>query len=223
MDQMPLSAVIFDSIPESILLFSFGMTVVGEYINFKRIFIAAIISAFTFMLIRAYVPIFGLHTIIGIALLFLLFWKLLNLKPWKAIVSSLISLMALLLLDSIILSIILKAENITIDEVLKDNYRRIIYPVPSFIIFGLATWFLYSRKIFLIRGSRVGKDDQYNKARFLVSLAILFQGVFLFVINQHLDYLGQYSLLVKIVCIIYFIACVLFLIRLYRGDKLKKL
>ncbi|KJS17464.1 MAG: hypothetical protein VR69_05030 [Peptococcaceae bacterium BRH_c4b] len=222
MDQMPLSAVIFDSIPESILLFSFGMAVVGEYINFKKILIASIISAFTSMLIRAYVPIFGLHSIIGIFVLFVLFWKLLNLKPWKAIISSLISLMVLLLLDTIILSIILKAENITVEEVLKDTYRRIIYPVPIFIIFGLTTWFLYTRKKFLIRGSRIGKDEPYNKARFLVSLAILFQGVFLFVINEHLNYLGKYTLLIKLVCTIYFIASILFLKRLYGGDRPKK-
>ncbi len=222
MDQMPLSAVIFDSIPESILIFSFGMTVVGEYINFKRILIASIIDAFALMLIRAYVPIFGLHTIIGIAVLFLLFWQLLKLKPWKAIIASLFSLMVLLMLDTIILPVLLITENITVKEVLKDNYRRIIYPVPTFIIISLTTWFLYTRKKYLIRGSRVGNDDQYNKVRFLVSLAILFQGVFLFVISQHLDYLGKYSLLVKLVCIIYFIACVFFLERQYHGDELEK-
>ncbi len=222
MDQMPLSAVIFDSIPESILLFSFGMAVVGEYINFKRIFIAAIISAFTSMLIRAYVPIFGLHTIFGIAVLFVLAWKLLNLKPWKAIIASLISLMALLMLDSTILPILLKAENLTVEEVLKDNYRRIIYPVPSFIIFGLMTWFLYSRKKFLIRGSRVDSNQQYNKSRFLLSLAILSQGLFLFVIDEHLNYLGKISFLIKLLCIIYFIASIIFLKRLYGGDELKQ-
>lgn len=69
MDRMPLVAVIFDSIPESILLFSFGMAIVGEYINLKKILIAAIISAFTMMLVRAYVPIFGLHSIIAILVL----------------------------------------------------------------------------------------------------------------------------------------------------------
>lgn len=221
MDQMPLSAVIFYSIPESMILFAFGMAIVGEYINFKKIFIAAGISAFTSMLVRAYVPIFGLHSITGIFVLFVLFWKLLKLKPWKAILSSLISLMTLLLLDTTILPIILKVQNTTIEEVLKDNYRRIIYPAPALIIYGLVTWFLYSRKIFLIRGSSVG--DQYNKARFLVTLLILFQGLFLFVINEHLNYLGQYSFLIKLLSIIFFTSSILFLKWLYGSDELKKI
>jgi len=222
MDQMPLSAVIFNSIPESILLFSFGMVIVGEYINFKKIFIAAVISAFTSMLIRAQVPIFGLHSIIGTLVLFVLFWQLLNLKPWKASISSLTSVITLLLFDTTILPIILKAKNMTIEEVLKDNYRRIIYPAPHLMIYGLITWFLYSRKIFLIRGSRTGNDDYYNNARLLLTLSILFQGLFLFVINEHLNYLGQYSFFIKLFSLISFISSILFLNFLYGGDRLKK-
>jgi len=222
MDRMPLSAVILYSIPESIILFSFGVAIVGEHINFKRVLTAAVISAFTSMLVRAYVPLFGLHTIIGILVLFLLFWKLLNLKPWKAIISSLISLMVLTLLESTILPVILKAQNLTMEELWKDNFKRIIGFYPGLVIYGSMTWFLYSRKIFLIRGSRVGNDDEYNKPRLLVTLIILFQGMFLAVINLHLDYFEKYSLLIKLLYIIFFISSILFLKHLYGGDKLKK-
>lgn len=222
MDRMPLLAVIFYSIPESVILFSFGVAIVGEYINFKKVLIAAIISAFTSMLVRIYVPIFSLHSIIGILVLFVLFCKLLNLKPWKAIISSLISLMVLILLDTTILPIILKTQNLTVEELWKDNFKRIIDFYPVLVIYGSMTWFLYSKKIFLIRGSRVGSDDKYNKARLLVTITILFQGVFLFIINQHLIYLGKYSLLIILLYIVFFISSILFLKRLYGSDELKK-
>lgn len=222
MDRMPLLAVILYSIPESVILFSFGVAIVGEYINFRRVLIAAVISAFTSMLVRAYVPYFGLHSIIGIFVLFVLFWKPLNLKLWKAIISSLISLMVLFLLETTILPIILKVQNLTVEEMLKDNYKRIIYCYLHLIIYGLITWFLYSKKIFLIRGNRVGNDDEYNNPRLLVTLLILFQGVILFVISGRLDYLGKYSLLIKLLCIIFFISSILFLNFLYGDDKLRK-
>jgi len=221
MDQMPLLAVIFYSIPESVLLFSFGLTIVGEYINFKRVLVAAVISAFSSMFIRANVP-FGIHSIIGVFILFVLTWKILKINPGKALISSLISLMTLLLLDTTILPIILKAKNTTIEEVLKDNYRRIIYPAPHLIIYGLITWFLYSRKIFLIKGSRVGNGDEYNKTRMLLTILILFQGLFLFVINEHLNYLGQCSFFIRLLSLIFFISSILFLNVLYGGDRLKK-
>ncbi len=222
MDRMPLAAVILYSIPESIILFSFGVAIVGEHINFKITFIAAVISAFTSMLVRAYVPYYGLHSIIGILVLFVLFWKLLNLKPWKAILSSLISLMMLMLLETIISPIILNAQNLTLEELWKDNFKRIIIFYPGLFIYGLITWFLYNRKIFLIRGSRVGVDDKYYNVRLLVTLIILFQGIFLAIINQHLDYLREYSLFIKLLSIIFFISSILFLKRLYGGDGLKK-
>lgn len=220
MDRMPLVAVIFYSIPESMLLFAFGMAIVGEYINFKKVFIAAVISAFSSMLLRSLVPI-SLVTIIGILILYVLFWKLLNLKPLKAIIASLISLMVLASLETIILPIILKTQNLTLEELWKDNYKRIIYPYSSLIVYGLMTWFLYYMKIFLIRGSRVSNDDEDNNPRLLVALIILFQGIFLFAINEHLIFLGQYSLLIILLCVIFSISSILFLKFLYGGEKAK--
>lgn len=222
MDRMPLLAVILYSIPESVILFSFGVAIVGEYIKFKKIFIASVILAFSSMLVRSYVTFYGLHSVIGIFVLFVLFWKLLKLKPWKAIISSIISLMALAALESIILPIILKSQNLTLEELWKDNYRRIVYGYSSLIVYGLMTWFLYSKKIFLIRESRVDNDDKYNKARLLVTLIILFQGIFLIVINERLLYFNKYSLVIILLYIIFFVSSILFLKRLYGGDELKK-
>lgn len=222
MDQMPLSAVIFYSIPEEIILFSFGTAIVGEYINFKRVLIAAIISAFTSMLVRAFVPYFGLHSIIGILVQFLLFWILLKIKPWKAIISSQISLIMLILLETITLPIILKSQNFTLEELWKNDLKRIILYYPNLFIYGIITWFLYNKKMFLIKGSRVSNDDEHNDARSLLTFIILFQGVFLALINQHFDYLGNYLFLTKILYIVFFICSILFLKRLYGGDEQKK-
>ncbi|MDF9407805.1 hypothetical protein L7E55_05435 [Pelotomaculum isophthalicicum JI] len=212
MGQMPLSAVIFYSIPEEIILFSFGVTIVGEYINFKIIFISSIITAFISMLLRACVP-FGLHSIIGILVLFILFWKLLNIKPWKAIIASLFSVIVLLFLETIISPIILNAQNITLEELWKDTFKRIYLGYPTLFVYASITWFLYSKQKFLIKGTRVSNnvENEYNSANLFVTLIILFQGVFLAVINQHLDYLGKYSFAIKLLCVIFFISSVFFL------------
>ena len=158
MDKMPLFAVIFQSIPESVILFSFGMAIVGERINIKKVFIAAVISAFTSMLVREFVPYFGLHTIIGILVLFVLFWKLLSLKIWKALISSLLSLIVLILLETFILQAVLNLKHITLTEVLQDNLKRVIYFYPHLTIFAMGTWFIYYKKWFLIKGSRASNN-----------------------------------------------------------------
>ncbi len=159
MDKMPLIAVIFQSIPESIILFSFGLAIVGERINFKKVFIAAVISAFTSMFVRNYVPYFGLHSVIGVLVLFILFWKLFDLKAWKALISSLLSLIILILLETFILQAVLNLKHITLTEMLQDNLKRVIYFYPHLTIFGLVTWLIYYKKWFLIKGSRVSNVD----------------------------------------------------------------
>lgn len=159
MDEMPIVAVVFQSIPESIILFSFGIAIVGERIIFEKVFIAAVISAFTSMFVREYIPYFGLHSLIGILVLFILFWKLLGLKGWKALISSLLSLTVLILLEIFILQAILNLKHITLSELLQDNFKRVIYTYPHLAIFGLFTWLIYYKEWFLIKGSRASNVE----------------------------------------------------------------
>ena len=214
MDKMPLVAVILNSIPESILLFCFGIAIVGEYINFKKVFIAAVISAFTSLFVREYVPFFGLHTIIGLFVIFILFWKLLNLKAWKAIISSLLSLTILILLDGLILQAILNLKHVTLTEMLQDNFKRIIYTYPHLAIFGLITWVIYYKKWFLIKGSRVSNVEYIKekmKVPLIVTTFVLSQGIILVIINLYFGYINNYSLITKILSLVYFTLSVIFL------------
>lgn len=155
MDNMPLISLVFQSIPESIILFSFGTAIVGEFINIKKVIIVAIISAFISMFVRELVPYFGLHSIIGVLVIFILFWKLLKLKTWKALIASLLSLIVLILLETFILQAVLNLNNITLTELLQDNIKRIIYTYPHLTIFALGTWLIYHNNWYLIKGSRV--------------------------------------------------------------------
>ena len=214
MDKMPLVAVIFNSIPESIILFCFGIAIVGERINFKKVFIAAIISAFISILVRELVPYFGLHSIIGLLISFILYWKYMGLKAWKAIISSLLSITFLILLDNFILVAILNLKHITLEEWLQDNFKRIIYTYPSLAILGVITWIIYYKKWFLIKGSRVS-NFEYLKRKMAVPLiatiTVLFQGIILEVINEYFDYTNNNSLIIKILSLLYFTLSIIFL------------
>lgn len=214
MDKMPLVAVLFNSIPESIVLFSFGIAVVGERINIKKVFIASVITAFTMMLVRWYVPYFGLHSIIAILILFLLFWKLLGLKAWKAIISSLLSLTTLILLDNFILAAILNLQHITLIEVMQDNFKRIIYTYPSLGVLGLITWIIYNKKWFLIKGNRVSNAEylkEQMKEPLILTTIVLSQGILLVVLNEYFLYISNYSLVTKILSLVYFTLSIIFL------------
>ena len=213
MDNMPLVAVIFNSIPESIILFCFGLAIVGERINLKKVFIAAVIDAFVMMFARMFIPYFGLQSIVGIFILFVLFWKLLDIKAWKAIISSLVSLTLLILLDSIIISTILYLNHTTFQESLQDNFKRIIYAYPTLVILSLITSIMYYKRWFLIKGSRVSNFEYLNRKMtvpLVVTAIVLFQGIILLSINEYFIYTNNHSFIIKIFTLVYFTICIIF-------------
>lgn len=161
MDKMPVVAVIFQSIPESIVLFCFGIAIVGEFIKFKKVIIASVISAFISMLAREYIPIFGLHSIIGIIVLFIMLWKYFGLQAWKAFISSSISLTTLILLELFIWQSIINFNGITLEEYLQDNFKRIVFTYPHLLIFSLLTWVIYTKRLFLIKGTRNNEKPSF--------------------------------------------------------------
>lgn len=92
MDKMPFLAVLLQSFPESILLFSLGCAVWGIKLNFKKIIPAAAISALVSWGIRALPFPFGVHTVIGFFVLMSLYAIFFKLQFIKAIVATLFSL-----------------------------------------------------------------------------------------------------------------------------------
>ncbi|MCG9968560.1 hypothetical protein L9W92_10895 [Pelotomaculum terephthalicicum JT] len=214
MDKMPLIAVLFQSVPEEIIVYSFGMAVVGEYINIKKITIAALITAFAMMFVRWFIPYFGLHSIVGMLILFILFWRYLGLEAWKAIISSLLSLTALILLDDFILQAILNLKHITLTEGFQNNFIRITYTYPHLVVFGLITWIIYYKKWFLIKGSRVS-NIEYTKEKMkeplILTTIVLSQGIILVILNMYFGYINKYSLITKLLSLIYFSLSIIFL------------
>jgi hypothetical protein len=160
MDKMPMVSLIFQSIPESIILFSFGLAIMGEYINFKKVFLAATISALASMLVRYIVIYFGLHTIIGIGVIFLLFWQVLKLDAWKSIIASLLSLTILILLETFIMQFVIDMNHTNLHDVLQYNYLRILVTYPHLSLYGLITWIIYNKKIYVIKGNRIINNEK---------------------------------------------------------------
>lgn len=155
MDKMPIVSLIFQSIPESIILFSFGIAIMGEYINFKKILLAATISALISMLVRYVVIYFGFHTIIGVVVIFVLFWKILKLDAWKSIIASLLSLTILILLETFIMQFVFDICHTNLHDVLLNDYLRVLVTYPHLFLYGLITWFIYYKKLYIIKGNRI--------------------------------------------------------------------
>lgn len=148
MDKMPFLAVLLQSFPESILLFSLGCAVWGIKLNFKKIIPAAAISALVSWGIRALPFPFGVHTVIGIAIITILFMFVFKLDIMRACVASFFSLGSLGTVEIIFHPLISKVFDISkCSDTWSLLWLRIIVPIPGMVVLGLLVIVMIKFKI----------------------------------------------------------------------------
>lgn len=145
---MPLLVLIFYSIPESILIFTFGFVIFRIKIDSKKIIVAAIISALISYLVRMLPIPFGFHMIIGVLVLTLLFRYICKFGFGYSILATLLSLSTLLALESIFSMLPQYIFNMTSKEILEESAMfRLMFGLPQLIALALITFILYKKKI----------------------------------------------------------------------------
>jgi hypothetical protein len=159
MDKMPILAVIFQGIPESIVLFSFGIAIIGEYINFKKVLLISIVYTFLMMFVRSVVPIFGIHTVIALFIIALIYWKVIGIEIKKSILITILSVSTLILIETLMIPVIFNLFNTNYSQVLNNEIQRILYPLPVIMSFGLITFIIYKFNWSLIKGNRTKLND----------------------------------------------------------------
>jgi hypothetical protein len=159
MDKMPIIAVIFQGIPESIVVYCFGMAIVGEYINYKKVLIASIITPFLMMFVRSVVPVFGIHLFISVLIVFFFFFFLIKLSLNKSILSAIASMSILLIIETLIYPRLFQIFNSSYIQAFNDIYQRILFPYIVIIIYAIITFIIYKFKFSLIKGKRVNVNE----------------------------------------------------------------
>jgi len=148
MDRMPLIAIIFQSIPESIIIFYLGLAGINIKPKFHKVLPAAILSSLVSWLVRGFPLLFSIHTLIGLFVFFCLFIIILRVPPLKAIVASLFAFSSLLGTEAILFPIITGFVNMAnIQEAWESPVLRIILAMPELILLAAITYFLIRNRI----------------------------------------------------------------------------
>ncbi|MEW6423649.1 MAG: hypothetical protein AB1523_02720 [Bacillota bacterium] len=149
MDKMPLTALVFQSIPESIILFALGLTLMGVPLRWKRIVPAALILSATSYLVRSMPLPYGIHTIASLLALYLLFIILFRTPILLSAIAALSSLIALLSLELLLWPFIFFVTNISIKDIWHQPILRIVIPLPELALLSIITWWCKKNKITL--------------------------------------------------------------------------
>lgn len=144
---MPLFSIFFYSLPESYLIFVFGLTVIGEKILLKRVLLSTAISVVASYIIRLLPLPFGVHTFLGLITVYILFRYLLHLTAKKSFIATLSSLCTLLALENSIFYLLELRLNLTTRQIWEDQWLRTVLGWPHLIMWSAITLFLYRKKI----------------------------------------------------------------------------
>jgi hypothetical protein len=144
MDKMPLINLALQSFPESILLLLFGSGIFKRYPNIYRLLIGAALSSIISYFIRRLPFPYGVHALIGVAVLTLIFWLIFNLDFNQSLVASLATLATLGAIEIILLPVESHLLGLSrFSDAWPDPKLRLLMAIPELIILLLITYLLY--------------------------------------------------------------------------------
>ena len=150
MDKLPLMVLIFYSIPESILIFTYGQILLGYSLKIRPILLASVISAVASYFARLLPAPYGVHTLIGLFIIFILFKLMCKLPTKQSFIASAVSLGTLLALDNSIFYFVQIIFKITLQDLLHQTpLMRLLFLYPVIIVWALITLFIYKKKLSL--------------------------------------------------------------------------
>lgn len=149
MDRMPLLALIFQSIPESVIILTLGLTLMGIELKWKRIIPAAMLSSLASYFVRELPIPYGLHTFIGIIIITLLVLLFFRISLVIALNVALVGIVSLALVELLYWPFLLLITNHNITAIWHSQTLRILAAVPELVTLSLITWYCIKRKITL--------------------------------------------------------------------------
>jgi len=164
---MPWTALIFQSIPEAIILVTLGLALVGEYPRMKSIVVVGVLGALFSFFFRRLPLDFGIHTLSQLLILILLVNLILKLGFIKSSIAAFLGMLAVGVLEGFSIPFISFLTGVAFKDALRDPLLRIIFPLPDEIILGLAAYLCRKRHFSLIPKDiltvKPGKDKEDEK------------------------------------------------------------
>ncbi|MHB1127589.1 MAG: hypothetical protein ACYC2T_11660 [Bacillota bacterium] len=148
MDRMPLFAVALQSVPESVIILCLGLASIGVHPDIRKVLPAAVISALVSWGIRDLPIPFGLHSLLGFAVIFGLLLLIFRVEPLKALVAALFAVSSLLATEAVLLPAVTKLAGIAgFQAAWDDPVQRVVLAWPEQVLLGGAAFLLVRFKI----------------------------------------------------------------------------
>jgi len=147
--KIPILALIFQGIPEQIAVATLAFVIANIPLVWKRIVLIGTVVAVTSYIFRLLPLTFGVHTVLNIGLLFILLVVVGKVNINISLVASLGSFLALIIAETVSVTLQMNMFGITLDDLLANTTTRIRTGLLQvFVVFIIALIF-YKTKIFI--------------------------------------------------------------------------
>ncbi|HAA89050.1 MAG: Uncharacterized protein XD63_1774 [Thermoanaerobacterales bacterium 50_218] len=133
MERIPFYLVVFQFIPETAILISLGLTLLGFKPKLKSILIIASLESLVSFLIRSLPLPPGVNVFIQLPVLIILTVYFCSLDLVYAALASLLGLVVIGLTETAFNFLISAASGISIQQALEDPLLRLLFPLPEFV------------------------------------------------------------------------------------------
>lgn len=187
MDLMPLSALILQSIPETIIVLIAGLALSGLEIkkNTKKLIAIGILNGLSSYFIRSLPIPFGVHTLLHLPLLMVLLKYFLNISFKQGILVIMLGSLVQIIIEIIYVPVAALLLNMPISEIIKDPILRILVPWPYLLIM-LGMSFYFKRKNITIFPLINILGTKFFNVRYSLIALVLIQAILLGLINTNL-------------------------------------
>ncbi|KUO64102.1 MAG: hypothetical protein APF84_08310 [Gracilibacter sp. BRH_c7a] len=141
--KIPFLALILQGIPETIAVATLAFVVAKIPIKWKKIVLIGMILAFTSFGLRLFPITFGIHTIFSIGLLFILLIRIGRSNLNTALIASLLSYLAVIISETVCLSLLMPLFGVTSDMILSNVTIRILITFPQVLMMFMIAYTVY--------------------------------------------------------------------------------
>lgn len=182
---LPFMAV---STPESLVLYYMGTALFGYKPSVKKLIAASFVTSLISYVVRLMPIPFGIHTLIELILMIILFWNAFGMSLALSIITTFLAAFLLGLAEGILLPFLGWIFGLSLKQIISDPIFRLIFGMPHLIVLSLATYFTTRNgwHLRVIKKSLVGKTGEerlVHARKFYLFFILLLQALMLVFLN----------------------------------------
>lgn len=165
MDIMPIYLILLQSVPETAILVSLGLVLIGLKPAPGRILLVALLTSLASYFIRTLPLPPGINVFLQLPILITLLAYICRLLVTYAVIASFVGLISLGITETILNFIIFASTGISVQKALSNELWRILFPLPEYLILvGIILVLIrYDITIFDIHGYFGDGEDHLNE------------------------------------------------------------